>query len=86
MDSFSYNSEFKLHKLEVIIQISSKLALKPMFLWGWKILNIKIVLYALQAKTQKRWLSKIYRSMFMLQYPWNIKSTFCYREAMLPLQ
>ena len=47
MDSFSYNSKFELCKMKVGLSISAKLAFQPVLFLGWKISNIKAVLYVL---------------------------------------
>ena len=44
---FSCHSAFELRKMEVFICIYAKLAFKPALLWGWKISDIKTVLYVL---------------------------------------
>ena len=43
-----------LREIKDVICISTKLAFNPALLWGWKISNIKTILYVLQARAQKR--------------------------------
>ena len=80
MDSFSSHSKFEFCKMKVVICISIKLTLKPTLLLGLKISNKKTMSCKQKCKKDlkrlrllSKRLSKIYYSMFMIKYRWNMK-------------